>query len=99
MIHFTCDGCQRRIDTEKENRYVVRLEVYAAVDAESDEEEVDHLEAIDEMLERLDEVSDQELDGGVYQQVCYDLCEQCRAELLKNPLGRITATKLGFSNN
>ncbi|MEM6331106.1 MAG: hypothetical protein AAF790_12745 [Planctomycetota bacterium] len=113
MIHFTCDCCQRTIDCENEVRYVVRLEVYAAVDAEAGDlgEEVDHLEEIDEVLERIDCPSDghgdghndgptdQQLDRNVYEQVRYDLCQSCREQFTKNPLGRLTPVKLGFSEN
>src|SRR5690606_5482857 len=60
MIHFTCDYCQQTIDPERELRYVVRMEVYAALDvsdadAESDR---DHLEEIEDILERLADETD-----------------------------------------
>ena len=32
MIHHSCDLCKRLIDTEQDVRYVVKIEVYAALD-------------------------------------------------------------------
>ncbi|TWT42912.1 hypothetical protein [Botrimarina hoheduenensis] len=99
MIHFSCDACGQPIDREHETRYVVRLEVYAAVDEDTEptDPEVDHLEAIEDMLERMeDSVS---LDDELYQQLRYDLCPTCRERLLADPLARLKGAKLGFSNN
>lgn len=101
MIHFTCDCCQRTIDPDEETRYVVRLEVYSAVEADEAEfsEQRDHLEEIDDMLERIDAVDEEDPEDDGYRQVRYDLCGECRRAFLKNPLGRLAATKIGFSEN
>ncbi|MEM6797882.1 MAG: hypothetical protein AAF589_00065 [Planctomycetota bacterium] len=100
MIHFTCDGCRRSIDVETEPRYVVRLEVYAAIDDEpKDGSDRDQLEEIDDLLERMDDPSDQAFDEDAYRQVRYDLCGDCRSTFLKNPLGRMRAAQVGFSEN
>lgn len=99
MIHFTCDGCGRSINEESETRYVVRLEVYAAIDdrtARSVDEE-DHLDEIEDLLERVDEI-DEDQDQELYRESRYDLCSQCRDRLLRNPLGR-GLTRLGYSDN
>ncbi|TWT86753.1 hypothetical protein Mal64_35830 [Pseudobythopirellula maris] len=101
MIHFTCDGCGRSIDPDCEVRFVVRMECYASLDVDepTDDEEVDHLQEIEEILERLDGVDNPEVGEEVYQQARYDLCGECRRRFLQNPLGRSVATNLKFSNN
>ena len=38
MIHFSCDRCQRTIDSEDELRYVVRIEVEAVMDPMNEQE-------------------------------------------------------------
>ncbi|MGL4513864.1 MAG: hypothetical protein ACRCT8_12305 [Lacipirellulaceae bacterium] len=97
MIHFTCDACRRSIEPQDELRYVVRVEVYAALDDERPiDADADHLQDIDDLIARSDD-SDQ--DDDLYQQVRYDLCAECRVRFLQNPLGRGGAVKLGFSNN
>ncbi|MEQ8849838.1 hypothetical protein [Botrimarina sp.] len=103
MIHYTCDGCGRTINLDDETRYVVRLEVYAAIDDDDapdvvdvvDEE--DHLDELEDLLERMDELDEDE-DQRLYRQARYDLCPQCRERFVRNPVGR-GATRLGFSDN
>ncbi len=99
MIHFTCDCCGRAIDQTEETRYVVRMEIYAAVDDEAASlaEEEDHLEEIEDLLERMDDLDDEE-DERLYRQVRYDLCPSCRTRFLSNPLGR-PAVRMGYSEN
>lgn len=101
MIHFTCDCCRQPIDAERENRYVVRMEVYTAIDlddagTEECDAERDHLQEIQHLLESTDDPDDID---EVYQQVRYDLCSDCCRQFKKNPLGRFSAVKLGFSKN
>jgi hypothetical protein len=100
MIHFTCDSCKREIDPERELRYVVRVEVYAALDPlEDEEDERDHLQEIQDILERIDDAEDEQISDDVYQQKRYDLCSECRNRYVKNPLGRLVVHELGFSQN
>ncbi|BBO32119.1 hypothetical protein [Lacipirellula parvula] len=101
MLHFTCDCCKRVIDPERELRYVVRLEVYAALDPMDSEleDEHDHLQEIQDILDRLDDAEDERISDDVYQQKRYDLCSKCRNAYLKNPLGRVGLHELGFSQN
>lgn len=99
MIHFTCDCCGRAINQTSETRYVVRMEVYAALDDGADHasDESDHLEEIEDLLERMDDL-DAELDESLYRQVRYDLCADCRERFLRNPLGR-AASRATYSEN
>ena len=105
MIHFTCDCCKRPIDSQHDLRYVVRLEVYASLDmAEEDlDDECEHLEEIQDILDRLEDpadlTSDEKLGDAIYQQKRFDLCGTCREQFMRNPLGRTHATLLGFSQN
>jgi hypothetical protein len=102
MIHYTCDCCKRPIDPERELRYVVRVEVYAAPDASEDasDDERDHLQEIQDILERIDVDDDPQIaNDEVYHQVRYDLCGECRNLYVKNPLGRSALQSLGFSQN
>lgn len=101
MIHYTCDCCKRTINVETEMRYVVRVEVYASLDAIDDEleEERDHLQEIQEYLERMDDEQEQAIGDDVYSQTRYDLCSECRRQYVKNPLGRVGLESLDFSQN
>ncbi|QDV75339.1 hypothetical protein [Botrimarina mediterranea] len=99
MIHFTCDCCGRAINQTSETRYVVRMEVYAALDDEAGNtaEEADHLGEIEDLLERMDDI-DADLDEALYRHVRYDLCPDCRERFLRNPLGRV-ASRTSYSEN
>ena len=103
MIHHTCDRCKRVIDPEQEPRYIVRLEIEAAMDPLHEDEledDRDHLLEIDEMLERADAVDCGDLGEAIYQKRRYDLCPQCYRKFAGNPLGREKkAASLGFSHN
>ncbi len=102
MIHYSCDRCKRILDPQEDLRYVVRLEVYAAmepIDADDAEDERDNLLEIHEILERS-EADDSELIGpDVYQKRRFDLCPSCYRKFIKNPLASEPAAHFTFSSN
>ncbi len=102
MIRYTCDLCKREIDPVEDLRYVVKMEVYAAYDPGSeteDESDRDHLQEIQDILERMDDAEDDQIGDDVYKMIRFDLCPECRKRFIKNPLGRETAKAFGFSSN
>jgi hypothetical protein len=102
MIHHSCDFCKRLIDTEQDVRYIVKIEVYAALDSTLDEidDDRDGLQDVQEMLQRMDECDSEEVpEDDVYQQLRFDLCPECRKKFLKHPLGRETVKHFDFSQN
>ncbi len=102
MLHITCDYCHREIIPGVQDRYIVKMEVYAAddtdelTDADLDE---DHLEAVSQVLSEDNELSDPELLAPAYKNMRYDLCSACHKKFLGNPLGREAAQKFDFSEN
>jgi hypothetical protein len=100
MIHFTCDMCKRPLDAQDDLRYVVRIEVFAAIDQEPTTAEVDqdNLQEMQEILQRMEDHADEAIGPEVYETKKYDLCPSCRAKFLKNPLGRETK-QVKFSKN
>jgi len=100
MIHYTCDCCKRKLDTE-ELRFIVRLEVYASLDNDEGgrDEDRDHLQELQEILESIEDAQDEDIDSEVYHQVRFDLCSECRKRFVKNPLGRGVTQSLNFSQN
>jgi hypothetical protein len=102
MIRYSCDLCKRKLDPQDDLRYVVKMEVYAAFDpasADDEEDDCDHLEVIQNILERLEDSADDQIGDDVYQQLRFDLCPECRKRFIKNPLGREPAKAFGFSSN
>src|SRR5687767_119295 len=101
MIHYSCDLCKREMDPE-DLRYVVKLEVAAAMDplaADELDDDRDHLLEVQDILERLDDAEDDQIGDEVYQQMRFDLCPNCCRKFRKNPLGRELSKQFDFSKN
>ena len=106
MLHYSCDVCKRPIDARTGTRHVVKIEVFAAIeddhacDCDTDTgegDDADHLEEMQDMLERLDEVGDG-LDDET-RSMRFDLCDDCRRKFVRNPLGLKKGKQLDFSQN
>lgn len=100
MLHYSCDRCQRMIDGEDDLRYVVKVEAHAAISfGDEVDEDRDHLEDIEEILNELDEEDCGVVGEDIYQKRRYDLCPDCFRKYMKNPLGTEMPMHLGFSTN
>ena len=102
VIHYTCDRCKCAIDAENDLRYIVRLEVRAAMDCghEGDDEgDRDYLLELDEVLERAEDDSSDLVADDIYQQMRFDLCCECYRKFIKRPVGRETVANFNFSQN
>ena len=100
MIRYSCDICRRDLDADQDLRYVVKMEVFAAFDpAAVDDDDRDHLQEIQDILERMDDAESDQIGEEVFQQLRFDLCPECRKKFLRDPLGRDIAKVLGFSAN
>lgn len=100
MIHFSCDLCKGELDPNHDVAYVVRMEVYPAPsEARRVDDDRDHLEDVQEILERFEEF---DADGRLpendsYQTRRFELCSECCRRFLKEPLGRRHAPQFDFS--
>ncbi|MBL7193189.1 MAG: hypothetical protein ISS73_04490 [Pirellulales bacterium] len=104
MLHYSCDMCKRPIDICCEPRHVVKIDVFQAIDDSSDEcggsdDEFDHLDDVQDLLQRIDEQELEMLEEEVTRTLRFDLCDECRRTFLKNPLGGKSSKSLNFSNN
>jgi hypothetical protein len=102
MIHYSCDRCRRVIDPADELRYVVTLEVQAAMDpleADEPDDDRDHLLEVQEILERVDDADSAVIGDEIYQKRRYDLCPGCYQKFIKNPIGSESPAHLDFSQN
>lgn len=99
MIHYTCDLCQREMNPREDLRYVVKIEIAAAFDpvANDEEDDRDHLEEIQDLLEHLEDAPSDQIGEDVYQELRFDLCPDCRKRFIKNPLGALPAKVLDYS--
>lgn len=100
MIHYTCDLCKRQMDPKEDLRYVIKIEIAAAFDPavdDAEEDDRDHLEEIQDLLEDLRNSPSSDIGEDVYQELRFDLCPKCRKQYIKNPLGRQPAKVLDYS--
>ncbi|MCX7700919.1 MAG: hypothetical protein N2039_08580 [Gemmataceae bacterium] len=102
MVHFSCDLCGKELLPESDRRYVVKMEVYAAADPNTlndDDLDQDHLEALGEYLQDLEASGSphNELPPD-YKQFRLDLCSECHKKFLRDPLNK-EAAKFDFSEN
>ena len=101
MIHYTCDRCYKHIDTETDLRYQVNV-VTQVILENPDESEVssaDHLDDLDELLQRVDDEDCQKLCEDLYRSRRYDLCSCCYEQYKQNPLGAEANLQVEFSEN
>lgn len=103
MLHFTCDQCGKKLRPDNNDHYVVKVEIYMPQDpAEITEDDLDqdHMEAVSQLIQDMEENLEdpQELEPQ-HQQLRFDLCHQCRAKYLRDPLGKESAQKFDFSEN
>src|SRR5262249_31758956 len=103
MLRVTCDLCGKDLSPGEDQRYVVKMEVFAAHDpvkiTEADLDD-DHLEAVSELLHDIEEGSlDPELSQPAFRHFRYDLCPDCHKKFVRDPLSKDAAQKFDFSEN
>ena len=102
MICYSCDRCKRKINSQEEFRYIVRMEVRAALDlgpGYDSEADRDPLMELHEILEAAEDAESDLIDDDVYQQLRYDLCPECYRKLMRNPVGHEPSVEFNFSKN
>ena len=102
MMHFTCDQCGKELVPGEDDRFVVKIEAFAAQDpaqlVEADLDD-DHMEAVSELLKDL-EGGDGDLElPEPCKHFRYDLCADCHARFVRDPLAKEQQHKLFFSKN
>jgi hypothetical protein len=102
MIHFTCDLCGKVLGAGEDSRFVVKVEVYAAYDPmeiTSEEIEEDRHEEIEDLLDEMSDMESEALEDQVYKTFRYDLCSECHAAYLQDPLGKSVRLRARFGHN
>jgi len=101
MIRYSCDLCKRDLDAENDLRYVVKMEIFAAMDTSTEDDDNDSLEQIQDTIGRQDDIMNEAICEEVCQQLRFDLCPDCREKFVKHPLGResFVSAIAGFSKN
>ncbi len=104
MIHYNCDMCGKSLVPEEDDRYVVKIEIYAAcdsMDVDDDEDLINDLEEDDDDVDEdeVDNIDPEEIDGVEYKTFRYDLCSKCHSRYLQDPLSIKSIRRGRFSEN
>ena len=104
MIHYNCDMCGKLLVPEDDDRYVVKIEIYAACDSmevDDDDDLIDDVEEDDEEEEEeeVDNIDLEEMDGVEYKTFRYDLCSKCHSRYMQDPLSINSIRRGRFSEN
>jgi hypothetical protein len=103
MLHVTCDFCGKELCPGHDQRFVVKMEIFAAHDpakiTEADLDD-DHMEAVSDLLRDVEDgVEDADVVEPVYKHFRFDLCPECQKRFVRDPLSKDTAQKFDFSKN
>jgi hypothetical protein len=105
MIRYSCDMCGRSLVPDEDERYVVKIEVYAACDSMDadceDEEFINDFEDDDddESDVEIDNIGSGEIESIEYKTFRYDLCCKCHSRYLQDPLSINSIRRGRFSEN
>ena len=89
MIRYECDKCGLAIGANDPQRFIVRFEVFAAA-GHVDLDTVmsgNSEHALEEVVKELAKADPDEIEDQTYRSFRFDVCDACRRELLKRPLG------------
>lgn len=89
MIRYQCDKCNMVLHANDSQRFIVRMEVFAAaghidLDQETGEDGDPDVQAV---LKDLAHANPDEIEDQTYRLLRFDLCDACRRTVLKKPLG------------
>ena len=89
MIRYECDKCGRRLSANDPQRFIVKLEIYAAAGhVELDAESVsDPQRELGTIMDALALADPDEVEDQTYRSFRFDLCDACRRIVLSRPLG------------
>jgi hypothetical protein len=91
MIRYRCDKCGKDLPPGTADRFVVRIEVFAAegpIEITTGDLQKDHQAEIRRTIEQLSRAPLDEVEDKVYRSFRFDLCARCHAEYLRDPLQR-----------
>jgi hypothetical protein len=102
MMHFSCDFCGKDMTPDGTERYVLKMELFAAADPgelTDGDLETDHVEEMARLLCAMEEADAEPAPPPACKKMRFDLCPGCSRKFAANPLGREAAAKFDFSPN
>lgn len=98
MIHYTCDRCQRFINSDEELRFEINIVTEVKLDSGLPLTESEPRDLMDELNGLLGSAIDS-ANEPLFQTRRFDLCPGCYQAWSLNPLGCETQMHVEFSEN
>ncbi len=92
MIRYECDKCGRRMSADDVQRFIVKIEIYAAashLDLDAAVEDKEGPGALGRVIESLRRADPDEMEDKTYRGYRFDVCDDCRRALMANPIGAL----------
>jgi len=99
MIKYVCDMCGKPLLEDEDVRYVVKIDIYAAFEGSDSPEDYDDLETVEDFFDAVEDGDDGQGGDDEYVSFRFDLCPECRARFLKDPLSKGQKRRIRFSDN
>lgn len=90
VIRFECDKCGAALIANDTNRFIVKIEAYAAagpVEFSAEDLAKDRSDELRALLEQLNQADPDEIEDQTYRSLRFDLCARCHRAFLRKPLG------------
>lgn len=89
MIRFECDKCGVSLQANDAQRYIVKMEIFAAAGhIDLDSESINHSQSqLKDVLDKLATADPNEVEDQTYRSFRFDLCNSCRKNFIQTPLG------------
>ncbi len=90
MIEYCCDNCGERLADSDAERFVVRIEVFAAADRFilSTKKGQNPSGQLRKLIDELAQADPDTIEDATYRNFRFDLCRNCQQSYLRNPLRR-----------
>ncbi len=88
-IRYECDRCGVSLGANDGQRYVVRIEIFAAagpVELDLDSSK-DAGQEMNNVLKTLASANPDDVEDRTYRNFRFDLCDACRKKVMERPLG------------
>jgi hypothetical protein len=89
-IRYRCDRCGKDLPAGSTDHFVVRIEAFAAetpLEITREDLAQDHGEEIRRLVDELSRAPLDDVEDSNYRAFRFDLCRDCHAAYLRNPLG------------
>ena len=87
VIRYECDKCGMPLAPNSDDRFIVKMEIYAAAGHIDLPAERSSDTSVRQIMDQLANADPDEVEDRTYRCLRFDLCDRCRKKVLQRPLG------------